>query len=1071
MLATLTAVAVAASSSAGWAAVVQGALENVVETSTWVPPSPDPSGIAYIPSSNSFILSDGEVDEMPLYAGANLFRSSPDGELLGEGTTLPWSNEPTGVGYNPENGHLFVSDDDKKSIFEIASAGSDEMFGAGSDGAITSFKTSAFGNTDPEDVSYDTARDELLTIDGVGAKFFRIQAGPNGRFDGVYPSGDDIAAEFDLAALGAVDPEGIAYDDARDTVVVMDGDSKMILELAENGSLLNTIDVESVGMPNPAGIAVGAASDGSGQRNYYVVDRGLDNNSHPEENDGRVYEISASLPSITNRPPAANAGPDILMDLPETAQLVGSGSDDGLPEPLSFSWSKLSGPGTVAFGSASSETTSATFSATGTYVIRLTVDDGQLQDVDDVVVSVYEPGAPRTTTVPVAMGSDDAMEGGGTSGTFVDLASADVELGANHNGVPMLNGLRFADLPVPQGGEIVSARIQFKVDETGTGAASYTIAGEAADNAPTYVSVKGNISSRTRTTHSVSWTPPDWTLIGESGPGQLTPDLKTVLQEIVDRPGWQQGNAAAFMIDGTGRRTAEAKDGLTPPVLVLEFKTVPAANTPPVVNAGLDSTVRLPGTATLDGNVEDDGKPNPPAALTTTWSMVSGPGTVSFADAAAVDTTASFSAAGSYTLRLTADDGAVTAQDEVVVTVEPADVPNQAPVVLAGDDSTVAISAGATLDGTVSDDGKPAPFTTSWSMVSGPGTVTFADAAAVDTTAAFSVPGTYVLRLTASDGELTGQDDLTLTVQSSETTGGGGGGGTPTNVAPTVNAGADATVRLPGSAALDGTVSDDGLPAAFTTAWSKVSGPGMVTFGDATQVDTTASFSVAGVYTLRLQADDTATTGQDDVVVTVKEAVTTPTLTAKLTYPSVLVGTSTSVVGSISPAVKGQQLRLQRWNGSAWRTVQDTSLPAGSKVGYRFVVVPLRSGISRYRVVSPAGPGRARVVAPGSDKALAVRAYQASITRVSPAREVVVVKNTGTVAFSLAGWRLIERRSGERVRLPHYTVRPGQVVRIHTGRGATDGDDLYLGSEEMWAAHGVAVLRDARLRVADRLSY
>jgi len=102
------------------------------------------------------------------------------------------------------------------------------------------------------------------------------------------------------------------------------------------------------------------------------------------------------------------------------------------------------------------------------------------------------------------------------------------------------------------------------------------------------------------------------------------------------------------------------------------------ANQPPVVNAGPDQTINFPDSATLNGSASDDGLPNPPGALTYTWSVVTGPGTVSFADASATNTTASFSVGGVYTLRLTADDGAASSSDDVVITV------NQAPVVNAG---------------------------------------------------------------------------------------------------------------------------------------------------------------------------------------------------------------------------------------------------------------------------------------------------------------------------------------------------------------------------------------------------
>jgi hypothetical protein len=70
------------------------------------------------------------------------------------------------------------------------------------------------------------------------------------------------------------------------------------------------------------------------------------------------------------------------------------------------------------------------------------------------------------------------------------------------------------------------------------------------------------------------------------------------------------------------------------------------ANQPPSVSAGPDLAMILPAAASLDGTVTDDGLPNPPGAVTSTWSQVSGPGTVTFSDPNAVDTTASFSGRG-----------------------------------------------------------------------------------------------------------------------------------------------------------------------------------------------------------------------------------------------------------------------------------------------------------------------------------------------------------------------------------------------------------------------------------------
>jgi len=85
----------------------------------------------------------------------------------------------------------------------------------------------------------------------------------------------------------------------------------------------------------------------------------------------------------------------------------------------------------------------------------------------------------------------------------------------------------------------------------------------------------------------------------------------------------------------------------------------------------------------------------------------------------------------------------------------------------------------------------------------------------------------------------------------------------PPNKAPRVSAGAKQILTFPATVTLNGVVTDDGLPdppGAVAVAWSKVSGPGTVTFGDPTAVSTTASFSRYGSYVLKLTASDGART-------------------------------------------------------------------------------------------------------------------------------------------------------------------------------------------------------------------
>ena len=98
----------------------------------------------------------------------------------------------------------------------------------------------------------------------------------------------------------------------------------------------------------------------------------------------------------------------------------------------------------------------------------------------------------------------------------------------------------------------------------------------------------------------------------------------------------------------------------------------PVYNEEPTVDAGADTSVSLTGTASLAGTADDDGLPDPPGLLTTTWSKSSGPGDVTFGDASAVDTTATFSGEGTYILQLEAYDGEFSVTDTIDVEVFPA---------------------------------------------------------------------------------------------------------------------------------------------------------------------------------------------------------------------------------------------------------------------------------------------------------------------------------------------------------------------------------------------------------------
>jgi len=122
--------------------------------------------------------------------------------------------------------------------------------------------------------------------------------------------------------------------------------------------------------------------------------------------------------------------------------------------------------------------------------------------------------------------------------------------------------------------------------------------------------------------------------------------------------------------DGDGLQITLTDDRASPAdffVNGIEVVGGAAGNQAPLVDAGLDQTVELGRPIFLLGTASDDGVPN--ATLGVSWSVVDGPGSVTFDDASVLETQATVDAAGAYTLRLTADDGGLRVTDDLSVTV------------------------------------------------------------------------------------------------------------------------------------------------------------------------------------------------------------------------------------------------------------------------------------------------------------------------------------------------------------------------------------------------------------------
>src|SRR3972149_2983291 len=122
---------------------------------------------------------------MPNYfMGKNVFESTTSGTLVSTCSTTSFSNEPTGVGINPNNNHIFFSNDDSNRIDEV-SPGPDAIYCTSDDTITPTNVLNLYGIGDAEDAAY--GNNTLIISGGIDGEVYVIRV----RLNEVFLVGDD----------------------------------------------------------------------------------------------------------------------------------------------------------------------------------------------------------------------------------------------------------------------------------------------------------------------------------------------------------------------------------------------------------------------------------------------------------------------------------------------------------------------------------------------------------------------------------------------------------------------------------------------------------------------------------------------------------------------------------------------------------------------------------------------------------------------------------------------------------------------------------------------------------------
>lgn len=138
-------------------------------------------------------------------------------------------------------------------------------------------------------------------------------------------------------------------------------------------------------------------------------------------------------------------------------------------------------------------------------------------------------------------------------------------------------GWRFKNITIPLGSYIKEAMIKWTSRDTSSSSAQWILRSELTPDASSFTTTKYNITLRPRSNQVVQWAPSNWTNTNQE---YNSPDIRHVVQNVVDQTAWKTGNDLVLIMKGSGLRESWSYDGdpLKAAELIITYDSACTAN-------------------------------------------------------------------------------------------------------------------------------------------------------------------------------------------------------------------------------------------------------------------------------------------------------------------------------------------------------------------------------------------------------------------------------------------------------------------------------------------------------------
>lgn len=529
-------------------------------------------------------------------------------------------------------------------------------------------------------------------------------------------------------------------------------------------------------------------------------------------------------------------------------------SDDGMPAAVEQLWSMVSGPGTASFESPTATTTAVTFSTPGTYVLRIVATDSQFT-VSDQITIVVGSAPVASNWITQDLGPSSARRGQGLeyNGLYTVTGT-----GAGYAG-QTADGAHIMVRPATGDGTVVARLWSFSTTAALAGVTIRDSLARGSNRAVLgYVPGTG-LQFRTRTTVATNDT--SVAVAAPALPVWLKLERNSATSEVTasyssDGTSWTMVGAPVIMpllnADAHYGLTATSNSTSSSATAVFDNVTLtPTPSGPALVNEDSGTAPNTAGSATFDGTTYTVNGPT--TGYFYGWQYY---GDLEIRCRMPTFTSGAGSSSGGIRIAESIESGAQLHLGRMptgsysgyywtsIAGGSGGGVPSG---ISAGNWMRI-VRRGNAVTGYRATHNTTTGGPNAWTQIGQPQTI-------IMTTPVWV--GFYVNNASGATGT---QNTCTFTNLSI----------TPINKAPVISALATGSLS---PVTLHGAITDDSLPADFTSLWSVRSGPAGLVFANPALVDTTAALTNSGTYGLRLTADDTGTKSFFDLNFT---AYTTP---------------------------------------------------------------------------------------------------------------------------------------------------------------------------------------------------